>query len=107
LLEESLVLSKELDYRGGIASCLEGLAGVAAAHKQLVWAAGLWGAAEVLRETVGIPLQPVERTYYERAVADVRARLGEEAFGRAFAEGRTMTPEQAIAAGEPAIMSID
>ena len=63
-----------------------------------MWAAGLWGAAEALRETIGTPLPPVERDTYERSVAAVRTQLGEKAFATAWAEGRAMTPEQAFAA---------
>jgi predicted ATPase len=98
LLEESLALSRELDYKGGIISYLEVLAEIAVSYKQLRWATQLWGAAALLRERIGIPLQPVEQTSYERKVADVRASLGEKAFSAAYAEGRAMTPEQAIAA---------
>jgi DNA-binding NarL/FixJ family response regulator len=81
-----------------IASCLEGLAGVVVAEGEPVWAARLWGAAETLRETVGAPIPPVERTDYERAVAVAHAKLGEQAFSAAWAEGRAMTLEQALAA---------
>jgi DNA-binding NarL/FixJ family response regulator len=35
----------------------------------------------------------------ERMRARVRAELGEQAFAQALAEGRAMTPEQALAAG--------
>ena len=34
-------------------------------------------------------------------MADIRAQLGEKAFAAAWAEGRTMTPEQALAARGP------
>jgi DNA-binding NarL/FixJ family response regulator len=67
-----------------------------------LWAARLWGAAEILREAARTPLPPVEFASYERAVAAARTQLGEHAFTQAWAEGRTMTPEQAIAAhGQP------
>ena len=69
------------------------------------WAARLWGAAEALRETMGTPISPVYRADYERSVAAARAQLGEQAFAAAWAEGRTMTPEQALAARGPAILS--
>jgi len=39
---------------------------------------------------------------YERSVAAARAHLGEKPFAAAWAQGRTMTPEQALAAeGQP------
>jgi DNA-binding CsgD family transcriptional regulator len=84
-------------YRG-VAFSLEGLAGVVAAQGELVWAAQLWGAAEALRETIHAPIPPVERAGYERSVAKARAHLGQQAFAAAWAEGRTMEPEQALAA---------
>jgi hypothetical protein len=77
---------------------LEGLAGVVATQGALRWAAQLWGAAEALREAIDVPRLPVDRRGYEQAVATVRAQLGEEAFAIAWQEGRTMSPEQALAA---------
>ena len=62
------------------------------------WAARLWGRALALREAMGAPISPVERASYERSVAAARALLGEKAFAAAWAEGRNMTPEQALAA---------
>jgi hypothetical protein len=79
-----------------IPSCLEGLAAVATEQGELVWAADLWGAAEALREAIGTPIPPVYRLDYERVVAKVRAQLGNETFAKAWAEGRNMTPEQAL-----------
>jgi len=86
-----------------IASGLEGLASVVAAQDEPSWAARLWGSAEVMREAIGAPLPPIERADYDHAVAAVRAHLGEEAFASAWAEGRTMTVEQVLAAGERTI----
>jgi predicted ATPase/class 3 adenylate cyclase/DNA-binding CsgD family transcriptional regulator len=77
---------------------LEGLAAVVAAQGSYAWAAHLWGAAEALREALGVPLPLVERASYARAVAAARAQLGERAFAAAWAKGRTMSPEQALAA---------
>jgi DNA-binding NarL/FixJ family response regulator len=70
-----------------------------AGDEGILWAVRLWGAVEVLREAAGIPLSPIERADYERAIAAARTRLGEQAFAAAWAEGRAMTPEQALAAG--------
>ncbi len=63
---------------------------------ELVWAAQLWGAAEALREALGTPIPPVYRLDYERAVAKAHAQVSNETFAKAWAEGRTMTPEQAM-----------
>ena len=61
-----------------------------------MWAARLWGAAEVMRETIGEPLSPVEQASYERAIKNARRRLGVRAFAAAWAQGRTLTPDQAL-----------
>jgi DNA-binding NarL/FixJ family response regulator len=48
------------------------------------------------------PLPPIYRADYEQAVVAARTQLGEKTFAVAWAEGRTMTPEQALAAQGPA-----
>ena len=58
-------------------------------------------AVQALREAIGVPIWPVDRLSYERLVADVRTNLGEKAFATAWAEGSSMTPEQALAARGP------
>ncbi len=98
LYEESLTLARELNHLWLIASCLEGWATLVAEQGQFAWAAQLWGAAESLRTTIGVPLPAVERADYERAVAAARAALQEGIFAARWAEGRSMSPEQAIAA---------
>src|SRR6266568_5274163 len=92
-----------LDYKPIIPAALEGLASVATAQEEPGRAARLWGAAEALRETFGAPLPPVERPGYEQAVSAARTQLGALAFADAWAEGRTMMPEQALAAQERTI----
>jgi predicted ATPase/serine/threonine protein kinase/DNA-binding CsgD family transcriptional regulator len=99
LFEQSFATAvRGLLNKGLVASSLEGLAVVVAAQGEPVWAALLLGAAESLREAIGIPLPPVERLTYERNVSELRNRLGDKTFSFAWAEGRTMTPEQALAA---------
>ncbi len=66
-----------------------------------MWAARLWGAAEVLREMIGEPLSPVEQASYESAIKNAHRRLGERAFAAAWAQGRTMTPYQTLQAQLP------
>jgi predicted ATPase/serine/threonine protein kinase/DNA-binding CsgD family transcriptional regulator len=96
--EESLTVCLKMGYQVPISPCLEGLAGVVAAQGQSAWAARLWGAAESLREIMGVPLPPVDRPAYEGFVTAARSHLGEKSFAAAWAEGRTMTPEQALTA---------
>jgi DNA-binding CsgD family transcriptional regulator len=102
LYEQSLTIAIEGNSTWGIYLFLEGLAGVVAAQGEPAWAARLYGAAESLRDANSIPIQPVYRAEYDRSVAATRAQLGEQAFAAAWAEGRTMTPEQVLAAeGQP------
>jgi DNA-binding NarL/FixJ family response regulator len=63
--------------------------------------------AEALRGTVGVPISPVERANYERSVTAARTRLGEKAFASAWAEGYTMTLEQAFAMLESIPMPVE
>ena len=88
--EEGLAIARALDDNWLTAFCLEGLAGGVAAQGELTWAVRLWGAAESLRESSGVPLSPVERADYEPAVAGIRAHLEGRAFSTLWNEGRTM-----------------
>ena len=72
LYEESMAFS------GMVKWTLEKLADVVAAQGEPTWAAQLWGAAEALRENMGIPIPPDYRSDYERSVAAARAQLGEK-----------------------------
>ena len=99
--QESLALCREQGEQFITPFNLEGLAALAAEQRELRWAAQLWGAAEALREATVAPLPPVDRAGYEQAVHGARAHLGAPAFAAAWQEGRTMTPEQALAAQGP------
>jgi DNA-binding CsgD family transcriptional regulator len=103
LYMEGLAIARELGLKELIASCLEGLAGVATLQSKCAWAATLWGTAETLREAVHIPIPLIDRANYERSVASTRTRLGESAFATLWAQGRTMTPEQVLALREQEI----
>ena len=94
-------MARKEGNRQTVAFGLEGLARVVAVQGEVSWAARLWGAAETLRETSGAPIAPRERPAYESRVTAARAQLGEQPFATAWAEGRSMTPEQALAAREP------
>jgi hypothetical protein len=56
------------------------------------------GAAEALREQVGVPLQPAERPAYQRHVAASRDAVpGSEEFSQAWAIGRTLNLDAVVA----------
>ncbi len=60
-------------------------------------AARLFSAAEALLDAIGAHLEPADRVEFDRNVTAARAQLDEVAFAAAWAEGRTMNLEQAIA----------
>jgi predicted ATPase/DNA-binding CsgD family transcriptional regulator len=105
LYQEGMTLLVEFNvYKEGIAASLEGLAALEAGQGMPRHAAWLWGAAHALREAIGAPMYPVSQASYEQTIAQARAQLGEQAFRAAWAEGRKMTPVQALAAQEQAML---
>jgi non-specific serine/threonine protein kinase len=94
--KESLSLCREVGTRWISEECLEGLGQVAAATGHYERAVRLFGAAELLRETVGWNQSSPEKTDHDRFVAAACTGLGDAAFSAAWAEGRAMTLEQAI-----------
>jgi predicted ATPase/DNA-binding XRE family transcriptional regulator len=97
LLDESLRLNVEMGHVVGAITCLEGLASVALVQRASVRAVRLYGAAARLRETTNTPRPTAYRTAYDNAVATARRALGEQAFAAAWAEGRALSLDAAIA----------
>jgi len=101
LLEESVRVLRGSEDKFCLAYGLFGLAAVAGARAQPRRAARLWGAAEALREEIGVvSLTQLElHAYdYEGRVSAARNILGDEdAWERAFAQGRAMSAEEATA----------
>ena len=97
LFEESLRLLRALGEQADIAECLEGLAGVACAQGDCDRAARLFGAAAKVRAAIGVPRLPADRAVYDQYVAAARAGLGEAGFAAAWAAGRALSLEEAIA----------
>jgi DNA-binding CsgD family transcriptional regulator len=96
LSEESLKLLRRAEDKQHIPDCLEIMAGGAGAQGLAHRAARLWGAAEGMREEIGVPLQPEDRKLLDPYLATARSSLGEVAWQEMLAEGRAMMPEQAI-----------
>jgi non-specific serine/threonine protein kinase len=98
MVEESARITRGLGDRLGDAYWVWGLGKVAAMWGKPVRAARLWGAAEALREQLGMSLSPfdLDQSGYEQDLAAVISALSEAAFEAAWAEGRAMSHEQAI-----------
>ena len=67
------------------------------AQPTLLCSARIFGAAELLRETLHSRIMPFERRSYDRGLAALRSQLDEPTLAAAWAEGRTMTVDQAVA----------
>ncbi len=98
IYKEGLALAAEVGSKTIVAGCLEGLAEVAMVRGQQDRASRLRGAEEALSEAIGSPPAHSDRFHPDREgmLAAARSRLGKEAFEAAWAEGRAMTPEQAV-----------
>jgi hypothetical protein len=96
LFEEAITNFRELGDKVALISNLEGFAAVIAAEGKPKQAARLYGAAEALREAIGVPLEPSGRAHYKRDVAAARALLDEAAWMAAWAAGRAMSFEDAV-----------
>jgi predicted ATPase/DNA-binding SARP family transcriptional activator len=96
LLREALRRLAELEFRDVIGYCFEGLAAVLAFTGEAGPAARLLGAAEALRESVGVDLAPTERETHETTAAAVREALGEKRFSAAWRLGRDLPLDEAI-----------
>jgi predicted ATPase/DNA-binding CsgD family transcriptional regulator len=94
---EGLTLHWEIGNLEDVGGSLAGVATLAAARQQWKRAVRLFGAATALRNAIANPFKYPERMVYERALDSARAVMTSEAFAAAWAAGRELTMEQAIA----------
>lgn len=95
---EGLRLAHELGgYQQGYSWHLRGAVAQALARKQPERAARLLGADELLRETHAILIAPDEHQEYAQLLTATRAALSGAACATAWAAGRALTLEQALA----------
>jgi tetratricopeptide (TPR) repeat protein len=96
LFNQSLGLAWEEGDKGTIGRGLTGLAGVARKIGNLEQATRLWSSEHALRKAFDLPIPGAERVEYESAVAIIRAQLDAATFSAAWAEGQTMTLDEAV-----------
>jgi tetratricopeptide (TPR) repeat protein len=94
---ESLRLNLERGARYGIYSALGVLGSTLYAQGQTERAARIVSAAEALRETLGASRPEGYGPLHERLLSGMRSRLGEAAFDEAWAAGRAMLLDEAVA----------
>jgi non-specific serine/threonine protein kinase len=98
LYSEALDLGRKHPLTRVVAEVIEGVAVVTVATGRAERGARMLGAAEALRERIGLRLRVgANQPALEQAVAAVRAVLGEAAFAAAWAAGRQLSPAQAVA----------
>jgi predicted ATPase len=97
-LEEASGLLAEADAADGSALALAAYARLAALEGDAAGAARALASAEAVRGRVGIVVWPSYREAEGRLAADLRVTLGPDAYGRAVADGRAVTAQEALAA---------
>ena len=97
LHREGLMVFRDLGARWRIVESFERLAQVAGAMGRPARSARLFSAAQALRGAIGTTASPSTRAEHRRELAAARAALGDLEFAAAWAEGRAMTLEQAVA----------
>jgi tetratricopeptide (TPR) repeat protein len=79
-----------------LAQCLEGMARVARGLGQHMRAAYLYGTADAMRRSRGMPLPIADGPAYAREISSLRAALGDGVLTAAWKAGQAMGLEQAI-----------
>jgi predicted ATPase len=98
LLDEGLELSLATHSTRNVTLCLTAFAQLAFVQGEGERAALLTGAAEGLRQRVGLRAWPLQQQGEAQMVAQIRQALGADRFDQAFAVGTQLNRQQAIAA---------
>lgn len=94
---EALELAINLGDPLAIAEAIENLIPALAVPERWEQAAHLMGAAAAVHEVIGAPLSRSELEDIEAALTPIRAMVGEERWAPAFAAGRALSLEDAVA----------
>jgi tetratricopeptide (TPR) repeat protein len=97
LLARTLSELADLGGKWGIMNSLESYADLALKENQASRAACLLGAASAIRTTTQVIHNPWEKQRFEAFRQTLTVELGTKEFARAWKQGTTMTPDQAVA----------
>jgi DNA-binding NarL/FixJ family response regulator len=105
---EGIALAQARGNLGDVIDAIEGLARVAAATGQAEQAVRLFGATDAIRTALATPFLPSEHAQFDPIVNGLRDALGREGFAEAWASGRALSQEEALATAlairaEPAV----
>jgi predicted ATPase/class 3 adenylate cyclase len=96
LYVDSLSLSWDAGMYPLVQSALEGFACVAGARGEAERTARLWGAAQALHETKGIPRDIDFLAEADARISAVHSGMGEKEWEEAYRKGRAMTLDEAV-----------
>jgi predicted ATPase/class 3 adenylate cyclase len=97
LYTEAIGLFQSVGAQREMTTALCQFAILAAEQGQAEHAVRLFGAAERARAEAGVALSPTDLPFYERGLAAARARLAPAVFDALWAEGRSLSLDQAVA----------
>ena len=97
LCQESLSLNRELGDLRGVLACLAAFADIAVVQGKFARAAQIMAAVETQLAAMGMRLLPVDKTEYERNLAQLRAQFDERTLYKFWAKGKEMSLDDAIA----------
>jgi predicted ATPase len=98
VLTEALAAGIELDNRESVARALEALAAAAEVRGNTEHGATLFGAAEGVRRSMGVPVWMTDRTSHEQTHDRLRARLDDLTYNAAVARGAALGVEEILEA---------
>ena len=96
LLRDGLIAGREIGHVEGFTYCFVGL-GAAYAREDPARATRLLGRADMLCEETAAALEQLEGRVRDETEAELRVRLGKAAYAAAYAEGRALALEAALA----------
>ena len=106
LLAESLPLALRAGRKESIVTCMAAAGEAALAAEEPALAAKLLAFSESMLQSLDLHMFAMERTVFERSLALLRAKLDETTFASAWAEGCTLSLEQAVASAQQVLRSI-
>lgn len=94
---EGLTMAQESGIKIAISCALDGFGALAASRGESELATQLAGAAEQLRESINYNIEPAERRFRDAYLASTRVVLSEAVFSAAYASGRRLKLDEAVA----------
>ncbi len=94
---EGLAMAQKMGSNIHISFPLDGFAALAARRGELERAAQLAGAAEHLRESIGYEIEPADRRFRDAYTSELKTKMSEEEFTKAYEQGRKLKLDEAIA----------